>query len=99
MRLREGAFGRAPTFGRVGLYHAAEDGRATEPPAASRPFGKRSLTRSKRRGRQLISGHRARCEHAGGALGEPWPQSAGWSDGGNCHVLPLRRMRRPIPAY
>ena len=34
-----GAYGRAPTFGRVGLYHAAEDGRVTEPPAASRPFG------------------------------------------------------------
>jgi len=32
-------FGRAPTFGRVGLYHAAEDGRVTKPPAASRPFG------------------------------------------------------------
>ena len=39
MHLREGAFGRAPTFGRVGLYHAAKDGRVTEPPAASRPFG------------------------------------------------------------
>ena len=71
MHLRERAFGRAPTFGRVGLYHAAEDGRVTEPPAASRPFGSRSLTQSKRRGRQLMSGDRARCEHAGGALIEP----------------------------
>jgi len=43
MHLREGAFGRAPTFGRVGLYHAAKDGRVTKPPAASRPFGWRSL--------------------------------------------------------
>ena len=32
-------FGRAPTFGRVGLYHAAKDGRVTKPPSASRPFG------------------------------------------------------------
>jgi hypothetical protein len=39
MHLREGAFGRAPTFGRVGLYHAAEDDRVTKPPSASWPFG------------------------------------------------------------
>jgi hypothetical protein len=31
--------GRAPTCGRVGLYHAAEGGRVTKPPSASRPFG------------------------------------------------------------
>jgi hypothetical protein len=35
------------------------------------PFGFRPLTRSKWRGRQLVSGHGARCEHAGGALIEP----------------------------
>ena len=71
MHLREGAFGRTPTFGRVGLYHAANDGRVTKPPVASWPFGLRSLTQSKRYGRQPISGHGVRCERSGGALCEP----------------------------
>ncbi len=62
------------------------------------PFGSRPLTRSKRRGRQLVSGHRARCEHVGGALNEPpWPQPAGWSDGGTATSSRPVAMRRPIP--
>jgi hypothetical protein len=99
MHLCAGAFGRAPTFGRVGLYHAAEDGRVTEPPAASRPFGKRSLTRSKRRRRQLMPSRGTRCELAGGALWEPRDLNLPGVRCGNRHVLPPRRMRRPIPAY
>ena len=83
-----GAYGRAPTFGRVGLYHAAEDGRVTEPPAASRPFGKRSLTRSKRRGRQLMSDHGARGEHADGAQVRSPVASIGWV---------VRRRQLPCP--
>ena len=71
LRGRKGAFGRAPTFGRVGLYHAAKDGRVTKPPSASWPFWLRSLTRNKRHGRHLMSGHGARCERAGGALNKP----------------------------
>jgi hypothetical protein len=35
-----------------------------------------------------MSGHGVRCEHAGGALGEPVTSIGGWSDGGNRHVLP-----------